>query len=113
MWTAKNIFSKNYRNWAEKKGAILTAAVVLYMVSSQWTGLPMDYGLMIIPWFAFLPGIKIGADSDVRNINYEMVFFMMACMGIGAVSSYVGVAGLVSPVLQKNWCLTDRQWLCW
>lgn len=81
---------------AEKKGAVLTAAVVLYMVSSQWTGLPMDYGLMIIPWFAFLPGIKIGSDSDVRLINYEMIFFMMACMGIGAVSSYVGVANLVS-----------------
>lgn len=81
---------------AEKKGAFLTGLIVLYMISSQWTGLNMDYGLMILPWFAFFPGINIGNDKDVRNINYEMVFFIMACVGIGAVSGYVGVAGLVS-----------------
>ena len=80
----------------EKKGAVLAIAVVVYMASSQFTGLTMDYGLMLLPWFAFLPGFNIGTQEDVKNIQYDMVFFVMACMGIGSVSSHVGVASLIS-----------------
>lgn len=80
----------------EKKASGLTAFIVLYMLTSSFTGLPMDYGLMIFPWLAFLPGMNIGIDADVRSIQYDMIFFVMACMGIGGVAAYAGVATLVS-----------------
>lgn len=83
---------------AEKKATVLTVVIVLYMLTSSFTGFPMDYGLMIFPWFAFLPGMNIGTDDDVRGIQYDMIFFVMACMGIGGVAAYAGVATLVSDV---------------
>lgn len=80
----------------EKKGAILAIVIVLYMLSSQFTGLAMDYGLMLLPWLAFLPGLNIADQKDVRDIQWNMIFFMMACMAIGTVSGYVGVSSLFS-----------------
>lgn len=80
----------------EKKATILAIAVVGYMVSSSFTGLPMDYGLMIIPWLSFLPGINLGTVQDIRDINWEPIFFVVACMGIGGVAAYAGVTTLVS-----------------
>lgn len=81
---------------AEKRGAGLAIFIVLYMMTSSFTGLPMDYGLMIFPWLAFFPGMNIATDKDVRNIQFDMIFFVMACMGIGGVAAYAGVATWVS-----------------
>lgn len=92
----ENLTAMGKMSSKEKKGALLAIAVVVYMASSQFTGLTMDYGLMLLPWFAFLPGINIAKRDDVRNIQWDMIFFVMACMGIGSVSSHIGVASLVS-----------------
>lgn len=81
---------------SEKKGAGLAIFIVLYMMTSSFTGFPMDYGLMIFPWLAFFPGMNIATDKEVRNIQFDMIFFMMACMSIGGVAAYVGVASWVS-----------------
>lgn len=86
----------------EKKAAILAIAVVGYMISSSFTGLPMDYGLMLIPWLSFLPVVNLGTVRDVREINWEPIFFVAACMGIGGVAAYAGVTTLVSDFFMQT-----------
>lgn len=80
----------------EKKAAGLGIIVVGYMISSSFTGLPMDYGLMFIPWLSYLPIINLGTTKDIREINWEPILFVAACMGIGGVGAYAGVTTLVS-----------------
>ena len=86
----------------EKKAAVLAVAVVGYMVSSSFTGLPMDYGLMFIPWLSFLPVVNLGTAKDIREINWEPIFFVAACMGIGGVGAYAGVTTLVSDFFMQT-----------
>lgn len=82
--------------FTEKKAAVLAIVVVLYMVSSSFTGLPMDYGLMVFPWLAYVPGVKLASNKEFQEINWETIFFVTACMGIGGVAAYAGVTTLVS-----------------
>lgn len=52
----------------------------------------------------FIPGVKVADTEDVKNIDFSMVFFCVACLSIGNVSNHLGignmVANLLIPILQ-------------
>lgn len=83
----------------EKKAAAVTAALIIFLATSRFHGIALDYGFIIFPWLFFMPGINIGTKRAIRDINYQMVFFMVACISIGSVSSAIGLGKIVSQVL--------------
>ena len=80
----------------EKKAAVFVVLVIIYMVSQPLHGLPTDYAFMVFPWLLFLPGIAVADNACLAKMNYSMIFFLVACMGIGTVATSIGLGALIS-----------------
>lgn len=112
MYKAKNIqieggkefFKKAYDNLGpvsrnEKWAAAVSIAVLVYLLASPFLGLPDAYAFMIIPYVLFLPGIQVGTVKNLKNINYDVLFFVVACFSIGIVGTSVHVDTFISTVV--------------
>ena len=84
---------------AEKKAAVITVLMLIFLMTTKLHGIALEWGFIIFPWLFFLPGIDIGRKENITQINYPMIFFMIACISIGAVSGYLGFGPLLSSVL--------------
>lgn len=88
----------------EKIGAGMMVVLIVFMMTGQWHGIALDWAFIVIPWFMYFPGIKIANDEDVKNVDFSMVFFCIACLSIGIASGYLGigeqVANLLVPILK-------------
>ena len=71
--------------------------MALFTQSIHKVGMVVIFSL--IPLLAFAPGINIGTDKDIKNINFSMGFFVVACLGIGAVATGVGFGNLITQTL--------------
>ena len=83
----------------EKIGAILTVLLIIFMLTGNLHGIALDWGFIVLPWLMFFPGIKIATEEDVKGVDWSMVFFCIACLSIGTVSSYLGIGELVADLL--------------
>lgn len=83
----------------EKIGAILTVGLIVFMMTGNLHGIALDWGFIVLPWLMFFPGIKIATEEDVKGVDWSMVFFCIACLSIGNVSSYLGIGELVAELL--------------
>lgn len=79
----------------EIRGGIVLFIFIGYIMTQQIHGLSLEWGMAIIPWLLLFPGIGCAKTEDVKKINYGMVFFMLACMGIGSVATSLGLGKLV------------------
>lgn len=84
---------------SEKKAAVVTVGLLIYMVTAQWHGLGMQWGFLFAPFIMYCPGMKIGTQSAIRQTNFSMVFFIVACIGIGKVSGSLGMGKMLSDIL--------------
>ena len=54
----------------------------------------------------YMPGINIGSQDDLKQVNLSLVLFVAACTGIGSVSSELNIgqliADMVIPMLQNT-----------
>lgn len=83
----------------EKIGAILTVLLIIFMLTGNLHGIALDWGFIVLPWLMFFPCIKIATEEDVKGVDWSMVFFCIACLSIGTVSSYLGIGELVADLL--------------
>lgn len=83
----------------EKIGAVLTVLLIAFMMTGNIHGIALDWGFIVLPWLMFFPGIKIATEEDVKGVDWSMVFFCIACLSIGTVSSYLGIGELVADLL--------------
>ena len=83
----------------EKIGAILTVLLIIFMLTGNLHGIALDWGFIVLPWLMLFPGIKIATEEDVKGVDWSMVFFCIACLSIGTVSSYLGIGELVADLL--------------
>ena len=75
----------------EKANAIMLAVLLVYIFTIQIHKLDINLGFAIIPFMVYLPFVN-GADSDaVKDVNYSVILFVAACMGIGTVASNLGL----------------------
>lgn len=86
-------------NREEKIGAILTVLLIIFMLTGNLHGIALDWGFIVLPWLMFFPGIKIATEEDVKGVDWSMVFFCIACLSIGTVSSYLGIGELVADLM--------------
>ena len=67
-------------------------------------GLSLEWGMVLIPLLLCAPGIGTkNAEKDIKRLNYGLILFVTACMGIGAVATSLGIGkllvGVVLPIL--------------
>lgn len=88
----------------EKKGTAFMILLIVFMLTGSIHHMELDWAFILIPWLMFIPGVKVASSEDVKNIDFSMVFFCVACLSIGNVSNYLGigkmVANLLIPILQ-------------
>ena len=105
----KEYFDEQYQalgkmSTQEKKAVIMILILLVYLCSTKVTGLPAAYGFITIPFLMFLPGIALGNEQTIRELNFTTVFFVASCLGIGTVGASIGfgdfLTELAVPVLQ-------------
>lgn len=88
----------------EKKAAVLLVILMLLLVTGPFTGISTDIGFLIIPMLMFFPGLRIADESCLKRVDMGMIFFIVSCVGIGAVGGTLGVGQILSaqiaPLLQ-------------
>lgn len=97
-------FSREYASLGpmsvkEKKALFVVLVLMAYLLSSPAHKLPAAYGFMTIPFLLFAPGISVGSYACVKKINFSIIFFIAACLGIGVVSASLGIEKLMSSLV--------------
>ena len=82
----------------EKKGIVIIAAYFLFIITSDWHKLSMEWGMALIPWLLACPLIGPYKPQDLKQINFGMVFFITACIAIGTVATSLGLGELLSQI---------------
>jgi di/tricarboxylate transporter len=63
----------------------------------------MFYGFLLAPIVLYLPGIRVGKPEHFRKINFNIIFFIVACLAIGVVAAQTGagtfLTNLILPML--------------
>lgn len=83
----------------EAKSAIVSAGLILFMLTGGIHGIELDWAFIVIPWLLFLPGVGVGREEDVRKIDFSMIFFLVACLTIGKMSAHLGLGKLLADML--------------
>ena len=88
----------------EKANIFVMLLVLVYIFTVGIHKLDVNLGFALLPWLLFLPGID-GADVNTfKKMNITMLFFVAACMSIGAVASSMGMADAI-----KTFCIAVLQ----
>lgn len=105
---SKELFDEKYKQLGEmsikeKKAIIMVMILLVYLCTTTFTGLPVAYGFMTIPYIMFIPGIDVGDRKAIGKIKFSMIFFVATCLGIGSVGAKVGfgdfLANIAVPML--------------
>ena len=105
----KEFFQQEYSKLGKmSKDEIIGTGFMILLIVFMLTGsihkMELDWAFILIPWLMFIPGVKVADTEDVKNIDFSMVFFCVACLSIGNVSNHLGignmVANLLIPILQ-------------
>lgn len=85
----------------EIKAAILMIVITLYMSTSEWHGLNVNFAFMVFPWVCFLPFLKMTDEHtlDFLKDKLGLVFFATGCLAIANVASAIGATDLLAELL--------------
>lgn len=82
----------------EKVNGAMLLIILVYMFTTPIHGMDLNLGFALIPWIVYLPFVD-GADYDtLKSVQWDMPFFVMACMGIGTVAGSLGVGEAIATV---------------
>lgn len=81
---------------AEKKGAFISFLLIAFLMTGQIHNIQLAWGFVIAACLLYFPGIDIGTDTDIKNINYPLLFFVASCMTIGQVATMLGLGNILS-----------------
>lgn len=87
----------------DKKVLVILLILLAYLLSNRWTGWNMLYGFLLAPIVCYLPGIKVGKVEHFRKVNFNVIFFIVACLSIGMVAAATGagqfIVDMIVPML--------------
>ncbi|MEE0511915.1 MAG: SLC13 family permease [Peptococcaceae bacterium] len=103
----KEYFEKQYEklgkmNSAEKKGVLILAILMIWIVTEPIHKINANLSFMILPWLCFIPGVKIGSEKTLKNINWNIICFIAACLTIGTVGAKLGFSSLIQATLEPS-----------
>lgn len=90
---------------SEKKAIVGLTILMIILLSGPFTGIPSTIPFLLIPILLYLPGISVGNEQAMKqNIDFAMLTFIAACIGIGNVGASLGIGDIlvdnVAPMLQ-------------
>jgi len=74
----------------EKKATVVCIAILAFLMTESLHGIPAGWGLAAGALLLFFPGINIGTDGDVREVNFAIAFLVPAFMAMGGVAGFHG-----------------------
>lgn len=80
----------------EKKGVFVTILLLTFLLTAQYHQIEIGWGFAIAGCLMYLPGINIGNEEDIKRISYPLVFFVTACMSIGATANVLGFGKILT-----------------
>jgi di/tricarboxylate transporter len=80
----------------EKKGVFVTTLLLVFLLTAQYHKINIGWGFAIAGCLMYLPGINIGTEDDIKRISFPLVFFVTACMAIGAVANVLGFGKILT-----------------
>ena len=81
----------------EKKTVVLVVLLFAYILLQPIHKLDANYGFILIPMLAFLPGMDIATrKKSLDHVNLGFIVFIASCMGIGTVGGAVGIGPAIS-----------------
>lgn len=83
----------------ETKAFALTIILLIFLLTTNWHHIAMEWGFVLLPWLFLLPGINCADTHTVRRVNFSMVLFVGSCLCIGSVSAALGVGNLISQTI--------------
>lgn len=83
----------------EKKCLLVSILLLLYLMTTQWHGIDASWGFLFAGAMFFLPGINLGTDDDLKNINYGLVIFCASCISIGVVANAIGIGQILADTI--------------
>lgn len=83
----------------EKKAIVITLCALFALIFNAQIGLAVAWIFIIAGVVCFLPGINIGNQKAIKQVNYSFLFFMAGCLSIGTVGMNLGVAEVLKPYL--------------
>ena len=90
----------------DKKVLVILLVLLVYLLSNRWTGWNMLYGFLLAPNICYLPGIKVGKVEHFRRVNFNVIFFIVACLSIGTVAASCGagnfLVNIITPLLSNT-----------
>lgn len=88
---------------AEKKAAVLLGLLLLAVLTTNYHKVNAMWCFALAPIFLYIPGVNVGLEDDIKGINWSMVVFSTACMGIGTTAGALGIGtilkDMVTPML--------------
>lgn len=83
----------------ERNNAIMAVILLVYIFTTNIHGFSLNMGFALIPWIVYLPFMKGANFETVKSMQWDVAFFVMACMSIGVVAANVGVDKVLSSVM--------------
>lgn len=89
----------------EKKTLVLTLLAVVAFATEKFHGIPGYYAFCGIVLLGFTPMFSLLKTDDIKEVQFDILFFIIACMAVGIVAGSLGIpawmAGKVVPYLQN------------
>ncbi len=83
----------------EKNNLIMLTIVLVFIFTASIHKIDINVCFAVLPWMVLLPFLKGADTSTIKKINFEMIFFVMACMAIGTVATSLGLGAALSTVI--------------
>lgn len=83
----------------ERKAMTLLAVLLAFLVTDRFHGIDVGWIMLLLPCLAFLPGINLLNNDDMKKLNYTAVLFVVGCMTIGSAAMACGVDKLLSKAM--------------
>lgn len=106
----KNYFTTEYNKMGklsatEAKALFIIIVLLVFLLTGNLHKIDLNWGFIIVPFLAYLPGINIGSEKAITSLPYSMVIFAVACVSIGTVAGSLGLGQIISqgllPILSQ------------
>ena len=74
----------------EKKTLVLALLALVAFISEPWHGIPGYFAFCSMVLLGFTPIFNLMEASDLKKVQFPILFFIAGCMAIGAVAGVVG-----------------------
>ena len=85
----------------EKKTLVLALLALVAFISEPWHGIPGYFAFCSMVLLGFTPIFNLMEASDLKKVQFPILFFIAGCMAIGIVAGTLGWPG--------SWCPTSSR----